>query len=342
MCLERCRFNAESWRGVWSEPHLDSLRLCREQEYPTSIGIENSLRISKLLPYGCSMKTFLVIALIAAVIPLPATAELRPWTNSVGKTIQAELVSLEGDDITLKMENGRSYTLDLNTLSLTDQKFAKNWQAELKAMADAPKPKTETIMATPGKVIYRSSLKEAEGTWKMRPGKWEFSENGLTGVELAADDHAAVIKQQLPLKDVIIEFDVLLGGAKSAMFGIDDSKDHVCRVTLTKFSFQARKDDNDHEGPDKSKPFNSVNEDFDTDEWHTVRIELLGEEMLAQIGDHISLGTDPLLATEKAKWGFIVAGEQAGFRDLTIWEALPNEDWEKTGSRLRRKLDLKE
>lgn len=266
--------------------------------------------------------------------------ELRDWTNSAGKTISAELISLQGDDITLKMENGRDYTFPLASLSTEDQEFAKTWQEEQATLASAPKPKTEPLMATPGKVIYHSALKEAEGTWRMTPGKWEFSENGLTGVEVAADDHAAVMKQALPLKDVIIEFDVLLGETKSAMFGIDDAKDHVCRVTLTKSSFQARKDDNDHEGSDVAKPFNSISEDFETDEWHTVRIELLGEEMLAQTGDYISLGTDPLLATEKAKWGFIVSGEQAGFRDLTIWEALPNEEWEKAGPRLRRKLDV--
>lgn len=288
------------------------------------------------------MKPSTFIVAFVAALPVIALAELRPWTNSSGKTIQAELVSLAGDDITLKMENGRSYTLKLNTLSSADQEFAKAWQEEQKALAEAPKPKTEPLMAKPGKVLYHSPLTEIESDWRAAHGDWSASENGLTGVEREADDHAAVFKRAQTMKDVIIEFDVLLGETKSAMFGIDDSKDHVCRVTITPGSFQARKDDNDHEGPDVSKPFNSVQEEFETDEWHTVRIELLGEEMLAQTGDHISLGTDPLLATEKAKWGFIVAGDTVGFRNLTIWEALPNEDWEKTGARLRRKLDVEE
>lgn len=275
-------------------------------------------------------------------LPCSAVAELRSWTNAEGKTIEADLVSLEGEDITLKMENGRTYTFPLESLSAADQEFAKAWQAEKQAIADAPKPKTEPLMAIPGKVLYQDSLQKVPDGWRMSHGEWTAGENGLTGLELEADDHAAVFKNAMTLKDVIIEFDVMLGQTKSAMFGIDDNKDHVCRVTLTNSSFQARKDDNDHEGPDVSKIFNRAEDDFETDEWHTIRIELLGEEMVAQTGDHISLGTDPLLATDKAKWGFVVSGGTVGFRDLTIWEALPNEEWEKTGARLKRKFDVED
>ena len=281
-------------------------------------------------------------ALILALPLINHAGEPREWTNNTGKTITAELVSLNGDTITLKMANGREYPIPLSSLSDADQGYAEEWIAKQQALADAPKPKTEALMAVPGKVLYQASLREMPEGWRAAHGDWSASENGLTGIERAADDHSAVFKTAMPLKDVIIEFDVLLGETRSAMFGIDDAKDHVCRVTLTPSTFQARKDDNDHEGPDVAKPFNSVSDDFDPEEWHTVRIELLGEEMVAQTGDHISLGTDPLLATEKAKWGFIVAGDTVGFRDLTIWEALPNSDWEKTGARLKRKLDIED
>lgn len=284
--------------------------------------------------------TLLPLAALAALLPLSSPAAPREWTNTAGKTITAEPISLQGEDLTLRMENGREYTIPLASLSQDDQAFAREWQEEQAAAASAPKPKTETILAMPGKVLYQSGLREKGSDWSTPHGDWSASENGLTGIERAADDHAAVMKRAQALKDVIIEFDVLLGETDRAMFGIDDSKDHVCRVTLTPTSFQAQKDDNDHEGPDVGKPFNRVEEEFEGDEWHTVRIELLGEEMVAQTGDHISLGSDPLLATEKAKWGFIVSGDTVGFRDLTIWEALPKEDGMKDVERLKRRLGV--
>lgn len=281
---------------------------------------------------------------LTAILGLLAPAHARDWTNKEGNTISAALVSATADSVVLKMDNGREYTVALNTLSPDDVEYARNWLAEQKALAEAPKPKAETLMTNPGKLLYSTNFSEIGSDWRQAFGEWSGGEEGLSGAELAADDHGAVMKKAMPLKDVVIEYDVMLGETTSAMFGIDDSKDHVCRVTLTANSFQARKDDNDHEGPDVAKPFNTVNEEFATDEWHTVTIELLGEEMVAHTGEGevVSLGSDPLLATEKAKWGFVVSGPTAKFRDLNIWEALPNEEWEKTGDRLKRRLDIEE
>lgn len=285
------------------------------------------------------MKTPLVLSLLLALSSLTFA---REWTNAEGKTISADIVSLSGGEITLKMDNGREYTFPLATLSEADQAFAQEWLEQKAAAADAPKPKGEAILAKAGALVFHESFNSSTEGWSMPHGDWTTSEDGLSGTERAADDHAAVMKKALTLKDVVIEFDVMLGETKSAMFGIDDAKDHVCRVTLTPSSFQARKDDNDHEGPDQAKPFNMVDETFATDEWHTVRIELLGQEMVATTGDHVSLGSDPLLATDKAKWGFVVSGPTAKFRDLTIWEAVPAEDGEKAVERLKRRLDVEE
>lgn len=291
------------------------------------------------------LSPLLLSPLLAFLLPVSGSAEPRDWTNTDGKTITAELKSVSGDELTLtlRMDNGREYTVPLESLSAEDQDFAREWKEEQEALANAPELKTEPVLAKPGKVLYQSSLATIDEAWRQPHGDWSAGEEGLSGTERAADDHAAVMKNgSLALKDVIIEFDVLLGEGERtrAMFGIDDAKDHVCRVTLTPTSFQAQKDDNDHEGPDKGKPFNRVDEELETDEWHTVRIELLGGEMVAQTGDRVSLGSDPLLATEKARWGFIVSGGPVGFRDLTIWEALPKEEGQKEADRLKRRLGV--
>ena len=280
------------------------------------------------------MKRFFSLLMLAGVITSFVWAgDLRTWTNQKGQTIEAEILSLNGDTASLKMDNGRTYDVSLASLSAADVEFARKWKAEQEAIAKAPKPKSELLMTKPGKVLYHSALTEIEEGWKAGNGNWQAGENGLTGVEVAADDHAATFKRSLKFTTAIIEFDVLLGSTKGASFGIDDSSDHVCRVSLSPTGFQARKDDHDHEGPDKAKPFNKVQTELEPDEWYTVCVEIYGEEMLAQIDEEVSLGSDPLLAGEKTKCGFVVSGDVVGFRNLTIWEALPNEDWEKTGAR---------
>lgn len=68
---------------------------------------------------------FVVLAFLTA----PPLLEARTWTNADGKTIEAELVSIEGtgdDEIAvLKTANGRTYEVPLASLSETDRTFAR-------------------------------------------------------------------------------------------------------------------------------------------------------------------------------------------------------------------------
>ena len=69
------------------------------------------------------MKTlipFLVFCLIAT-----CNAELRTWTSIVGTKVEAELVSLTGNQVTLKTKAGKTLKLPLNKLSKADQEFLK-------------------------------------------------------------------------------------------------------------------------------------------------------------------------------------------------------------------------
>ncbi len=271
-------------------------------------------------------------------------SEPRDWTNADGKTISAELISSEGHSVTIKMANRANSTIPLNSLSTEDQEFVKMWLHEQEVRKNTPVPATQPIMCVPGKLIYQSSLKDLDAGWSMPHGEWKGTPEGLQGAELEADDHAAVMKRKQPLEDFIIEFDVMLGDSQMAAFGIDNN-DHMCRVTLTSNTFRAMRDDNDHEGPDKGRSFNSVKADFKPNEWQTVRLEMLGSEFLAQTGDLISMGSDPLFKEKKGKWGFVVKGSpgsRSTFRNLTIWTALPNENWGKERSRLKRRLDIEE
>ena len=50
-------------------------------------------------------------------------AELRTWTSIVGTKVEAELVSLTGNQVTLKTKAGKTIKLPLNKLSKADQEF---------------------------------------------------------------------------------------------------------------------------------------------------------------------------------------------------------------------------
>ncbi|MBI5774054.1 MAG: hypothetical protein HZA89_09970 [Verrucomicrobia bacterium] len=165
--------------------------------------------------------------------------------------------------------------------------------------------------------------------WRLRPGKWEFADGAMKGTELKEDAHGAVARFPFKFKEAVIQYDVRLDGCKQTTFSVNDAKDHVCRVLINKDGFKAQKDDNDHAGPDKAKVFNNVALPLAPGTWHTVLIEIKGGEMVATMDGKSSVGTDPLIATDKANFGFTVSGDGASFRNLRVWEATANPAWEQ-------------
>lgn len=70
----------------------------------------------------------LALASSLAVFTLhPASAEMRTFTDTQGRKIEAEIVGVSGSKVTLKLANGKTYTIPLTKLSKDDQFFVEVW-----------------------------------------------------------------------------------------------------------------------------------------------------------------------------------------------------------------------
>ncbi|MEO0416822.1 MAG: hypothetical protein AAF226_17930, partial [Verrucomicrobiota bacterium] len=110
-----------------------------------------------------------VSSTLCSVIALACFSALslqaRTFTNSSGRSIEAEIASVEGDNVVLKM-GGKSYPVPIKSLSPADQTYIKEWATNNEgaaAEADAnwgawPK----MISVDIGDV--KSSLKKVEST----------------------------------------------------------------------------------------------------------------------------------------------------------------------------------
>ena len=84
---------------------------------------------------------FLVGSILAAV-----GDEMRTWRDqATGKAIDAELVAIEGDEIVLKLDNGRKFTLLLARFHPEDQTYVTQWKEDRaqQAKLEAEKKKKE-------------------------------------------------------------------------------------------------------------------------------------------------------------------------------------------------------
>lgn len=201
--------------------------------------------------------------------------------------------------------------------------------------ADAP-AEPKTLLAERGKLLLSDDLNAAPSKeWRVAKGKWEAVDGAWHGEELPSDMHPGVVRHQLKFQNAIFQYSFKLDGAKQTTLSINDAKEHVCRVLLRPNGFTVQKDDHDHEGPDKAVVFKSVTTPIKPGEWHTVVVEILGNEMLASLdGDKVGFGSHELIGTEKANFGLTINGASASFKNLRVWEALPNSNWAETKAKL--------
>jgi copper chaperone CopZ len=97
------------------------------------------------------MKTSILLTLAAALtLPLSLHAESRTWTDAEsGKTIEGELVSVDGEKVTLKRADGKTFTLDASRFSADDQEFIAAQDTPSDANTDAPADADADGEATP-------------------------------------------------------------------------------------------------------------------------------------------------------------------------------------------------
>jgi hypothetical protein len=185
------------------------------------------------------------------------------------------------------------------------------------------------LLAIPGAIIYESKLDAAPAApWKAAKGKWELVEGVVRGSEIAEDKHGAVTRLPNKLQDFVIEYEFKFEGARSTSLSINATKDHMARIMITPASVTIQKDDNDHEGPDKSVIFARFPAKLTAGTWHKVRLEMVGDSMVGKVDDLVAWGSNDLFKTAKTAPGFTVGGQSVDFRNLTIREASLNPAWE--------------
>ena len=209
------------------------------------------------------------------------------------------------------------------------------------AKSDTAKPDdaAETLMCERGKLLFSDDLNQPLAKhWKAAKGKWQVVDGAIQGSELPADMHGAVMRTNVPLKNVVIQYSFKLQGAKQTSLSINDAVGHNSRVLITPTGFSVRKDDHDHDGPDKAALLQATKKPIAADQWHTLVIEISGPELVARLnGKQVALGSHESINVDKTNLGLTVAGESVSFKNLRVWEATPKADWAATKAKLGEK-----
>ena len=195
----------------------------------------------------------------------------------------------------------------------------------LAASADDPQP----LMVQRGACLLDESFSSALDTskWQVGIGAWTVESGALSGVERPADHHPAVMKTSFKPICGIAQISFLAKGDAKLQIAFNDAGGHNSRVQVSTNSLVMFKNA-DRKDPRSYTPIlDETGAVLAPDTWHTMTLELCGEEMLARVdGKFFVCGSHPGINQEKTDLLLVVSGS-AQFDNVKLWSATPNSSW---------------
>lgn len=222
-----------------------------------------------------------------------------------------------------------------------------------------------TLMTTRGKLLASEDFAAAPAPFTGKPvgfasgfsgwryngtntggkgGRWEVANGEFRGIETPGANHPATASFGMTFQDVIIQCEVRLNDVpdegrkyRSLFVKATDAKDYVISLSLGQGGLFLTPYDADKINPATKQrekgPTVKLLKPIKLNEWHTLVLEIKGDEVVGALdGQSITL-SNPLIGTAKHSI-MLGAGTEASFRKLRVWEALPNAAWETNKAKL--------
>jgi hypothetical protein len=217
-----------------------------------------------------------------------------------------------------------------------------------------------TELATPAKQLFADDFVRAEMAPKWHVGKGFFTvKDGVVSIAENPDDHHgayAYVSPNFLYRDVIAEFSVRLEGARSCSLMMNDTTykeshaGHILKATVSpgkvnlsdwkygamKLSIYDKMKDPNTSAEEKKKLRESIKDttaDFKTEvdfsQWHVVRVEIVGDEMLMTIDGKPAayLKSEGVKHPSKNAIGFEVGGKVVQVKNVKVWDAVASPEW---------------
>lgn len=229
------------------------------------------------------------------------------------------------------------------------------------AADDLPK----TLLATRGKLLFSEDFTKPPEPFTGKPvgfasgflgwrynagpgtgksGRWELRDGTFTGIESPEAHHPATASYGIQFKDAIIQCDVRLNDVpdegrkyRSLFVKATDVKDYVISLSVGQGGLFLTQYDAERLNPTTKQrdygPVTRMLTPIKLGEWHTVVLEIKGDEVVGTLDGKSATCSNPLIGVDKQSI-MIGAGTEASFRKLRVWEALPNADWPKNKAAL--------
>ncbi|WP_339729692.1 family 16 glycoside hydrolase [uncultured Gimesia sp.] len=156
--------------------------------------------------------------------------------------------------------------------------------------------------------------------WAANKGEWTITDGVLTGKELKADKHAAVLTWKLPHRNSALRCSFQLKDAKFFHVSLNHPQGHLFRIMIDQKGMTLRTDKNKKDPQSKPITLAQAKAKIDPVKWYTLQLEMQGDKVVAQIDNGLKVeGQHPSLDSKKTGYRFIMKGNALLLDDLTAW-----------------------
>jgi hypothetical protein len=170
-----------------------------------------------------------------------------------------------------------------------------------------------------------------------KSGRWKLADGCFIGMESPGASHPATASFGYQFTDAIIQCEVRLNDVpeegrkyRSLFVKATDLKDYVIALSigpggLFLIPYDAERINPATKQREKGE-MGRVPTPVNLNEWHTVVLEIKGDEVVGTIDGKSTTLSNPLISVAKHSI-MLGASTESSFRHLRVWEALPNADW---------------
>jgi hypothetical protein len=183
-----------------------------------------------------------------------------------------------------------------------------------------------------GKLLLEESFSVASlpKGWNVNTGTLAVKDGALVAGELAKDQHIGAFRKTLPLQDCAIQLDFKLEGARRLDLGFDPApgelkkKGHLLSLTITPEGWNLTEHNDKANPASKAITHAKAATAFSAGQWHTLLLEVKGEQVVAHIDGKAPLkAAAPDFRVKKPGLVFRVGGkdgQSAIIDNVKVWQ----------------------
>lgn len=181
------------------------------------------------------------------------------------------------------------------------------------------------IVSTPFDQPAAATRKGPINGWQAGIGEWSVKDGALRGDELTENKHPSSCTYRIVATDMVISAEFRLGTATQIAFGCRDTvppNNHLGRTCITKDAIWITRMSGISKTT-RSEKTAELKTPIDTDAWHRLTIEIVGDRYRATVDSHVIEAHHERYKDAKGIVALINKGQGAQFRNVSIWKAKP-------------------